>query len=342
AAGFQAGIPQGIGEGGSGFGNRGEARVKHGDYAEADLDVQPIRTPSAMNTSFQDVMLWNGQFGATGTNQGTEASWTADTPKEVNHLGYEGLESQAIAGLKVHRMEVEEMVLVDLGYKDLFDQAFPDFPEDKRYTRETTGLAIAAFERTLYANQAPFQRWLKGEMNAMNEAELRGALLFFGKAECGSCHTGPALNKMEFHALGMNDLHDFAGQTFKNNPEDPGHLGRGGFTNRSADMFKFKVPQLYNLADSPFYGHGSSFQSIREVIEYKNDAIAENPDVPAAQLSPDFTALGLSDNEISDIVAFLEGALYDPDLERYNPDAVLSGNCFPVNDDAARQDLGCE
>ena len=37
-------------------------------------------------------------------------------------------------------------------------------------------------------------------------SQMRGALLFFGKAKCSTCHTGPALNSMSFHALGMKDL----------------------------------------------------------------------------------------------------------------------------------------
>ena len=52
-------------------------------------------------------MLWNGQFGATGPNEGTEASWGEGTPKFNNHLGYQGIETQAIAGLTVHRMGID-------------------------------------------------------------------------------------------------------------------------------------------------------------------------------------------------------------------------------------------
>ena len=64
----------------------------------------------------------------------------------------------------------------------------------------------ALFERTVRANQAPFQRWLRGDRKAMSIEEKEGALLFFGKAQCDACHSGPALNSMTFHALGMADL----------------------------------------------------------------------------------------------------------------------------------------
>lgn len=342
SAGFQADRFQGIGEGGEGFGFNGEGRHKASEYQVIDLDVQPIRSPSAMNAAYQIAMLWNGQFGAQGINIGTESGWTAGTPKAVNHLGYHGLETQAIAGLGVHRMVINQDLLEGIGYKEMFDQAFSDWPEDKRYTTETAGLAIAAYERTLLANQAPFQRWLKGEHNAMNDIEKEGALLFFGKANCVSCHTGPALNSMAFYALGMNDLFDCPEQTFKTPVDSPEDLGRGGFTGLPKDMYKFKVPQLYNMKDSPFFGHGASLRSIRDVVAYKNAAIPENPDVPASQLAPEFRPLGLTEQEVDAITAFLENALHDPALMRYQPTSLLSGQCFPNNDPVSRQDLGCE
>lgn len=81
-AGFQSGIKQDIGEGGLGFGLFGEGRVMDTNYEAAIIDVQPIRSPTILNTAFQDVMLWNGQFGGTKTNAGTEAEWTEELRKQ--------------------------------------------------------------------------------------------------------------------------------------------------------------------------------------------------------------------------------------------------------------------
>ena len=336
-AGFQAGRIQGIGEGGIGFGARGEARINDLNYAIEDLDIQPIRSPSAMNGAYQKVHLWNGQFGATGPNTGTESQWTADTPKEENYRGYEGLETQAIAGLKVHRMgDVDESVVAtNETYQQLFAEAFSSAPIDQ----EHAGLAIAAFERTLLSNQAPFQRWLDGERNAMTDQEKRGALVFFTKAACVDCHTGPALNSMTFYALGMNDLE---GPGVYGNPaEDLSRFGRSSFTGNPEDDYKFKTPQLYNLTDSPFFGHGGSFKNVREVIEYKNNAIPQNEHVPERQLAEAFVPLGLNDDEINDLVAFIEMGLNDPELNRYVPEELPSGLCLVVNDSLSRGELGC-
>ncbi len=341
SAGFQAGRFQGIGEGGIGFGINGEGRVKDPDYEVINMDVQPIRSPAALNTAYQELMLWNGQFGSTGLNTGTEYAWSAGTPKENNRLGFHGVETQAIAGLKVHRLKAVENFIRDVGYAPLYDAAFPDVPAQERYSAVTTGLAIAAYERTILANQSPWQKWLRGDSRAMSEVEKAGAILFFGKAQCAGCHTGPALNSMSFHALGMKSLRDCPEPVFKVPVEAPEDLGRGGFTGRGSDMYKFKVPQLYNLADSPFYGHGSSFRTIRQVLEYKNRAIPENPNVPLSRIDPSFVPLGLSDAEIDEIAAFLTISLRDPNLIRYQPGRVLSGQCFPFNDPLARAQLGC-
>lgn len=341
-AGFQAGRFQGIGDGGIGFGLNGEGRTKGALYKGDDLDVQPIRSPTIMNGAYQKNMLWNGQFGATGVNAGTEDAWTVGTPKENNFLGFEGLETQAIAGLTVHRMAMDSALIYETSYKGMFDAAFPNSPANERYTLQNAGLAIAAYERTVLSNQAPFQKWLAGERTAMSDTEKLGAILFFGEAGCANCHNSPALNSMEFHALGLKDLVDCPEETFKTTPDNPQNLGRGGFTGNASDNYKFKVPQLYNLKDSPFYGHGASIRSIRDMVEYFRNGIAENTNVPANQLAQEFIPLNLTSEEVNQITAFLETALYDDNLKRYEPENLPTNNCFPNNDPLSRDNLGCD
>lgn len=339
-AGFQANMPQGIADGGEGFGIAGEGRRLNDQANPDDVDVQPLRTPSAMNLAYQTNLLWNGQFGATAINKNTQANWTEGTPIATNELGYEGLETQAIAGITVHRMAYNEEAITENGYKELFDAAFRNIDENDRYTVERAGQAMAAFERVMLSNQAPFQKWLRGDEMALTDAQKEGAIVFFSNGQCTSCHDGPALANMEFHAIGMGDFNPV--EVFKFATDDPSRTGRASFTKSDDDMFKFKVPQLYNLKDSPFYGHGASFKSIREVIEYKNTAIMENTDMDASYLSNHFTPLGLTATEIDNLVDFLENGLYDPNLSRYEPSTALpSGNCQPNNDEFSKEDLGC-
>lgn len=340
SGGFQACLPQGISDGGIGFGLHGEGRYPSNAYGVEELDVQPIRTPSALNIAYQTNILWNGQFGGTHLNIGTESQWTEGTPKEWNHLGFEGTEIQAIAGMIVHRLDMPDDLFNSTEYKNLYQAAFGNLGDTLK-SNVYTSLAIAAYERSLLSDEAPFQKWLHGNNEAMNEKEKRGAIVFFTKGECYQCHNGPALNSMDFYALGMKDL-DGAGVHLANGVDEPTQLGRGGFTKNSADNYKFKVPQLYNLIQSRFYGHGSSLRSIEEVLRYKNLAIAENPAVPQSQLAEEFHPLNLSEQEIEDLAAFIEYGLYDRNLERYVPSALPSGLCFPNNDQRSAQQMGCQ
>ena len=338
--GFQANLAQGIGEGGIGFGVNGEGRQVDLFVAMNKVDVQPLRTPSAMNVAFQTNLLWNGQFGATNLNEGTEDLWKEDTPIATNHLGFEGVETQAIAGLAVHRHKIDKESVEALGYQQFFDEAFAEYAEEDRYSNVTAGLAIAAYERTLLANQSPFQEWLRGSEGAMSERQKEGAILFFKKGNCTSCHNGAGLASMEFHAIGLKDFN--SGQVINFDPADPSRKGRASFTNNRDDEYKFKVPQLYNLRDSRFYGHGASFNSIRDLLVYKNEAVKENDRVRSSQLAEDFVPLKLSEEEIDALADFVENALYDPNLNRYVPETLPSGLCFPNNDWMSREHLGCE
>lgn len=350
SAGYGAAVPQAIGEGGTGFGLAGEERSVLPSYnSEGEWpDLQPIRSPSILNCAYQELMLWNGQFGGVGDNLGTEDRWTPGTPLALNALGFHGVETQALAGLQVHRMgSVSRSRVAELKqYARLFASAFPG--EREPITRLNAALAIAAFERTVLATRAPWQQWLRGQHSALTASEKRGAVLFLGKAGCVVCHSGPALTSMSFHAMGMNDLDSSVDpgrvdlrSSGGSVPEDT-RLGRGGFTEDRDDDFAFKTPQLYNLADRAFFGHGSSFGSVREVVEYLNAGVAQNGNVPASKLAAEFQPLGLTDTEISHLTAFLYSGLRDSDLMRFQPDALPSGNCTPVNDSQARIDLGCE
>ena len=277
--------------------------------------------------------MWSGGAGANGPNKDTQPFWNDENVTRANHFGYDGLETQAILALDNHRMGNTEQSIVatDPIYQSLWEQVFPGQP----VSDELVGLAIGAYERTMLANKAPFQRWLRGETDAMTSQEKRGALVFFGESACSDCHTGPALNSMAFYSLGMNDMR---GADVYNSP--PEQLGRGEFLRTGDANFTFKVPQLYNLIDSPFMGHGGTFSSVRDVVEYYRVGIPEKA-LPPGTVTDQFHALELSPEEVDDLVAFLENALRDPDLDRYVPDSVPSGSCIPANDTQARIDLGC-
>jgi len=340
SAGFRPGSAQGIADGGVGFGRNGENRSKIDAYREWELDVQGVRPLSVLNVAYVENTTWNGRFGGGGVNSNTSHRWSEENGTELNHDGLSALETQNIEGLTLHRMEITNEVLDDYGYRAYFDDAFGDFPEEERYSKVTASYAISAYLRTLLTDEAPFQNYLKGDKKALTDQEKKGALLFFGKAKCYHCHREKNLGANDFYAIGVKDLYE-TGQAFDTSAEDEQNLGRGEFTGRAEDDYKFKIPQLYNLGDAPFYFHGSSFTDLREVVEYFNNGIPENNNVPPQQIARQFKPLGLTQEEVDDLTSFLENGLQDPDLNRYVPEEVLSGFCFPNNDVFSRIELGC-
>ncbi len=339
---FTAGRIQGVADGAIGFGHSGEGRDKNPNYTGDQVDAQGARPLPVINLAFVRNALWAGSFGAFSLNEGTESVWHFDTLTEVNFLGIEGLEANNIRALQVHRMTMNRNIAETYGYKPLFDEAFPEIPESERYSLKTTAFSIAAYFRTITTHEAPFQKWLKGDLGAMTEQQKRGAGMFFGKAGCVRCHNSPSLNSFNFFALGVYDLYqNKVGEVFRTGPKDNRVNGRGGFTKRPEDLYKFKVPQLYNLKPVGFYFHGASKLTLREVVEYFNDAVPENSLVPASQIAAFFTPLHMTTQEIDDLTEFLENGLFDPTLEKYLPDHVLSFMCFPNNDQKSKEDLDC-
>jgi cytochrome c peroxidase len=345
--GFKSGIRQGIGEGGVGFNHRTFA-----EGMEELADIQPVTSPTVLNTAYQEVMLWNGQFGnvvggIVNVGIDPERHFTEGTPKGENLRGFAGLETQALAGLVVHRMnaaEPDSILSTNEKYQMMFEAAYgTSQPNDML---EAAALAIAAYERTILANQAPFQKMLRGDANALSLEEVEGAKVFFGKGGCAGCHNGPALSSPVgslasevFMTLGFNDLdmwEDTVGEVNQATKE-----GRAGFTGDEMEKYAFKVPPLYNLKDTNVFGHGGSFTSVADVVRYKIMAVAEHSEVESTNLDHRFVPLDLTDEEVSNLVIFLEDGLHDPDLMRYVPEELPSGNCVTNNDEQSREELGC-
>jgi len=78
------------------------------------------------------------------------------------------------------------------------------------------------------------------------------------------------------------------------------------------------------------------------MVEYFNNGVAENMNVPANQLAQEFIPINLTNEEVNQITAFLETALYDDNLKRYEPENLPTDNCFPNNDPLSRNHLGCD
>lgn len=149
------------------------------------------------------------------------------------------------------------------GYDTLAAAAFPG-PAPRRLTIVDVANAVAAFIGTVWSMpDAPFDRFLAGDDSALSPAAVRGGLLFFGSARCGSCHRGPLLTDQEFHNVGTPAL----GPGADGGPD----LGRGGITGAPRDRYAFRTPSLRNVAHSPPYMHNGAYRSLADAVRHYRD-----------------------------------------------------------------------
>jgi cytochrome c peroxidase len=131
-------------------------------------------------------------------------------------------------------------------YVKLFKEAFPDDPDPVNF--ENVVKAIAAFERTLNTHNSPFQKYLLGDEKALTLEQKEGMKLFVERG-CISCHNGPVLSDGKFHKFKTND-----------------DTGRFRVTKNPEDKYKFRTPQLLNVAVTAPYFHDGSVERLEDAI----------------------------------------------------------------------------
>ncbi len=185
-------------------------------------------------------------------------------------------------------------------YTPLFRSAFPDVEDPITYNNMAE--AIGAFERRL-VTPSRFDKYLGGDMTALNEQEQRGLSLFID-AGCVACHMGPGLGGAMYQKLGL--LKPYPTQ-------DP---GRFEITKNEADRSFFKVPSLRNIDRTAPYFHDGSIATLEDAVK----VMAEHQTAKGA----------LSDTEVQDLVVFLRSLTGDlPTDYIKEPVAFPSGPATP-------------
>jgi len=216
--------------------------------------------PTTLNSGFLKVQFWDGR---------------APT-----------LEEQAKGPIQAH-VEMDatpELVIKRLKaipeYVKLFKEAFPNDPDPVNF--ENVVKAIAAFERTLNTPNSPFQRYLLGDESALTPKQKEGMKLFV-EIGCIGCHNGPVLSDGRFHR-------------FKTN----GDTGRYRVTKNPSDKYKFRTPQLLNVALTSPYFHDGSVERLEDAIRLMAKKMLKK---------------NLSEEEVRKIKAFLESLTGEVPLE---------------------------
>ena len=218
--------------------------------------------------------------------------------------------------------------------------------------------AIAAYERTLVSFDSPFDHFIAGDKNAIDDSAKRGWQLFNTKARCNKCHAltnnqPDVVNFMDydFHNIGIgiirhnvvalarNAIQQIAsGDTLAVDraaiATEMSALGRFLVTKKEADIASFKTPNLRNVLVTGPYFHDGSQETLWDAKDHynKGDGL-QNP-----WLDEDIQPLALTEDEIDDVVAFL-ASLTSPDykeagIRELNRQRALSRTDRPQRDTA--------
>jgi Di-haem cytochrome c peroxidase len=378
-----------------------------------ELDSVGRLSMSVIGFAFNNRLLFGG-FGG-------EPSTTQRSLNPFNDPAGENMTLLLLDAHRMLNFQSAELIKIPAFVK-LFQDAFPPEAADAAATGDLTKLvndvtvfrATATFLRTVVTRNTPFDRFTAGDNRALSASQQRGARLFFTKATeggagCFSCHSGPMLNKQandpdvagigqlieeNFVNVGIGDHPVQALNALARGRLDPTKPGADGFPYHAEDTgrqeitqnpdhaFKFRSLTLRQLKDAGNFFHNGSFTKVRDVVEYFNAGVPQDPTAAAAAtLDTRFTnprgpgsarGLGLSRKQVDDLTDFLENGLYDPAFRKYDPDSstdsfqpnprdltystyrpdlaalgakdglMLSGLATDNNDPLSRRDLGLE
>jgi len=180
--------------------------------------------------------------------------------------------------------DVVERLNQQRDYPGLFSLAF-----ERAVNAEDLANALASYVRTILSGNAPIDRYLNGDRDALTERQLQGLRLFRGKGSCTACHLGPTFTDEGFHNTGVawSD-----GKWLDD--------GRFGVTGEETDRGRFKTPTLREISRTAPYMHDGSIATLEDVIEFYDRGGNENP-----YLDPEIRPLNLTEEEKAGLVAFL-------------------------------------
>ncbi|WP_229801399.1 cytochrome-c peroxidase [Tateyamaria omphalii] len=266
-----------------------------------------------------------------------------------------------VAGAIHQRMDYAWPILADRvrhipAYADRFVAAYDHIDGAKDITIADVANALSAFMIWEWTStDSPFDAYLQGDTNALNARQKQGLALFYGKAGCGTCHSGPLMTDQAFHALGLPPFGPGRTRRFDPMVRD---VGRMGESDALEDAYAFKTPMLRNVALTAPYGHNGAYPTLEGIVRHhltplqSLDAWAPEkaalPEVPwlaaidfmvwqdSREMARQRAAIQiasnpLSDTEIDQIIAFLHALSGETaNVDKLGvPDTVPSG--LPVD-----------
>jgi cytochrome c peroxidase len=274
-------------------------------------------SPTVINSAYFTTQFWDGR--------------SPDLEDQALHPFINPVEH----GLKDHK-PILKIVRKDPEYAKAFKEVFGK--SGKEITMREVTLAIAAFERTVVSGDSPFDRYyFGGEVDALTEQQKRGFDLYLNEGRCVSCHvieqTQALFTDNRFHniGVGINNIQGDVPMLASNFLEADrtlsevdvevltdartSELGRFAISHGFDDLGSFKTPTLRNVAVTAPYMHDGSIETLKDVmIHYNNGGVTDVGDPVNDFLSGGIRALDLDEDQIDDLVAFME-ALTSPEFE---------------------------
>ena len=189
-------------------------------------------SPTTFNAALHIAQFWDGRA------------------KDVEEQALGPILNPIEMGMPNEAAVVDKLKKID-EYKAMFAEAFKGEKDPIQY--KNIGKAIGAFERTLIT-PSRFDDFLKGDENALNDAEKRG-LQKFAHMGCANCHNGVAIGGNSYKKIGLVE-------EYKTSDE-----GRFAVTGLETDKKVFKVPSLRNITKTAPYFHDGSVKTLDEAIE---------------------------------------------------------------------------
>jgi len=198
-----------------------------------------VNAPTVYNAYFNVQQFWNGR----AADLAAQAAGPPVNPVEMGSWTWDDI----VAGLKQDKALVKE-----------FEAIYPE-----GLTANTVCDAIAEFEKTLLTPDAPFDLYLKGDENAITDAQKAG-YQDFKMYNCATCHVGTLIGGQSFEYLGVNEDYFAARDPQISCGADDD--GLAGFTGNASDLRKFKVPTLRNITLTAPYYHDGSKATLEEAV----------------------------------------------------------------------------
>jgi len=188
-----------------------------------------VNAPTVYNALYNFVQFWDGR----AMTLADQAAGPPLNPVEMASASFD----EIIGKLKK-----------DKPFAKAFNAVYPD-----GLTQANITDAIEEFERTLITPDSRFDKWLRGNSDAITADELAGYELF-KKYNCATCHVGPNLGGQSFELMGLR-RHYFAERAMELTVEDNGRFKE---TQLERDRHRFKVPGLRNVEHTwPYYHDGT-------------------------------------------------------------------------------------